>query len=159
MSDTLGTLALVAGAGIGFAAGTSLLLVVAWPPLRRRSRHGHPETRARIALATAIAPTVVAIVLIGLCLAPGVLVLLGVHTDHCVQRPGHPHLCLVHPTAMLTASSALLLASFLALLGGAALRVALHAVKTQRALRGLRTAASRSVAPDVRCVDSERPSP
>jgi hypothetical protein len=157
MSDTLGTLALVAGAGIGFAGGTSLLLGVAWPPLRRRFRHWHPEARARMALATAIAPTIVPIVLIGLCLVPGVLVLLGLHTDHCVQHPGHPHLCLVHPTAMLTASSALLLALSLTLLCAAGLRVALVAAKAHRSLRTLRSAAPRYVAPGVRRVESERP--
>ncbi len=157
MSGALGTLALVAATGIGFAAGTSLLLAVAWPFLRRGSRHRHPEARARIALATAVAPVVAPIVLVGLCLAPGILVLLGLHTDHCSQHPDHPHLCIVHPTAMLTAPSAFFLALSLVLLGGAVLRVALHALRTQRSLRDLRIATSRRLAPGVRCVDSARP--
>jgi len=156
VSVAFGTLALMAMAGLGFAAGTSFLLAVAWPLLRRRLRGGHPETRARIALAAAIAPTVVPIVLLGLCLAPGALGLLGLHADHCVQHPGHPHLCLVHPTAMLTASSALLLVLFLALVAGGVLGVALRAARTRRALAGLRNAPARCLAPGVRRIESER---
>jgi Zn-dependent protease with chaperone function len=156
MTVAFGTLALMAVAGLGFAAGTSLVLAAAWPLLRRRLRRGHPEARARIALATAIAPTVAAIVLLGLCLAPGVLGLIGLHADHCVQHPGHPHLCLVHPTAMLTASSSLLLGLCLALVAGGALGVALRAARTRRALAGLRSAPARCLAPGVRCIESER---
>jgi beta-lactamase regulating signal transducer with metallopeptidase domain len=95
-------------------------------------------------------------VLLGLCLAPGVLGLLGLHADHCVQHPGHPHLCLVHPTAMLTASSALLLGVLLVLAAGGALAVALRATRTRRALAGLRNAPARCLAPGVRCIESEQ---
>ncbi|MCL4684927.1 M56 family metallopeptidase [Myxococcota bacterium] len=156
MSAAFGTLALMAVAGLGFAAGTSLVLAAAWPILGRRLRRGHPEARAWVALAAAIAPTVVPMVLLGLCLAPGALGLLGLHADHCVQHPGHPHLCLVHPTAMLTASSALLLGLVLALVAGGALGVALRAARTRRVLAGLRNAPARCLAPGVRCIESER---
>lgn len=157
MGATLGTLALVAVAGIGFAAGTSLLLAISWPLLRRWSSRRHPEERARMALATALAPGVAPIVLIGMCLAPGVFGLLGLHADHCVHHLSHPHLCLVHPTAMLTAPSALLLGLCLVLLAGTALRVALRAARTRRAVEQLRNAPSRCLAPGVRCIESERP--
>lgn len=158
MSPMLATLAMAAAAGIGFAAATSLSLAVSWSGLQRRFAHRHPEARARVALQAAIAPVVVPIALVALCLAPGLLGWLGLHADHCVQHPAHPHLCLVHPAAMLTAPTALLLALgvTLALLGGALLQVVRDAARGQRSLRRLRTAASRCLAPGVHLVESDR---
>ena len=157
MSATLGTLALVATAGIGFALATSLLLAATWPLLERWSSRRHPDARARIALAAGVGPVAAPILLIGLCLAPGALGLFGLHADHCIQHAAHPHLCLTHPTAALTIVSASLLVLSLALVCGAALRVALAAARTRRSLGALRSAASRSVAPGVHFVRSERP--
>ena len=157
VSATLGTLALMATAGIGFAVGTSLLLAAGWPLVLRSGQRRHPDAQARLALAAAIAPGVAPILMIGLCLAPGALGLLGLHADHCVQHAAHPHLCLVHPTAMLTVLSASLLVLAFALYGAAALRVAAYAARTRRSVRALRSAASRCVTPGVHCVDSERP--
>lgn len=157
MSSALGTLALAVLAGIAFAAASSILLSCAWPLLRHRLKRRHPAIRARITLAWAVAPGLVPLLLVGLCFTPGVLGLLGLHADHCVHHPGHPHLCLVHPTAMLTMPLAGLLALCGVLAAGAAARFALRTARTHRALARLRNGASRELTPGIRCVESSRP--
>jgi Zn-dependent protease with chaperone function len=153
----LGTLALALLAGGVFAAATAAGVALAWPLLRRGLRPRHPALGAVVALLAAAAPIVLPAALVALCFAPGVLGLVGLHADHCIQHPEHPHLCLVHPIALLgTSLAALLFAG-----GGAAVAAAvagwLALARWRRRIAGLRLGATGALAPDVRVVDSERP--
>jgi Zn-dependent protease with chaperone function len=153
----LGTLALALLAGIGFAAATSAVLALAWPALGRGLARRHPATRAAAALAAAAAPGALPILLILLCFTPGLLGLAGLHADHCVHHPGHPHLCLVHPTALLTTPLAGLLAAAGGLLLLAAARGTRRLARSRREIADLRLGATGGVAPGVKLVESDRP--
>ncbi|MDJ0867776.1 MAG: M56 family metallopeptidase [Myxococcota bacterium] len=157
MSAALATLALAAVAALGFALLTSLATSAAWPVLRRRSARWSAASRARLALALAVAPGLLPLLLVALCFAPAALGLLGLHADHCAHHPAHPHLCFVHATTLLTAPLGLLLAGLAALLGVAAWRLGRRVARTRRALAGLRAGSSRELERHVRCVESERP--
>jgi Zn-dependent protease with chaperone function len=153
----LGTLALALLAGGAFAAATAAGVALAWPLLRARLRASHPSVGATAALVAAAAPIVLPAILVALCFAPGLLSLVGLHADHCIQHPEHPHLCVVHPIALLGASLAALLFAG----GGAAIAAAvagtLALARWRRRIAGLRLGATGALAPDVRVVDSERP--
>lgn len=157
MSGSLATLTLAGVAGMGFAMATSVAVAICWAVLRRWLPSQHPARRARVALASAVAPTVVPVLLVALCLAPGGLGLLGFGVDHCIHHPAHPHLCLVHPTAMLTLPLLLLLVVFLGLLVFSTVRYGLRLVELRRTLADLRAGVLGDLAPGVRCVQSERP--
>ncbi len=158
MSAVFGTLALSAAAAIAFAAGTSLLVGAFWPLLQRGASRRHPAARARFAFGAAVAPAIAPLVGVGLCLAPGVLVWLGLHGDHCLEHPSHPHLCLVHPSAMLPTAVVLQgVAAFAAtLLGAALVQIVVRVASGRRSLARLRSAASRCTEPGVYLVESDR---
>ena len=157
MTSSLATLALALLAGIGFALGTSGALALAWPALRRALRRSHPAAGAGAALGAAVAPAALPILLLALCFAPGLLGLVGLHADHCTHHPDHPHLCLVHPTALLTGPLlGLLLAGGGLLLGGLVLG-GVRLARSRREIAALRLGATGGLAPGVRLVESERP--
>jgi len=155
--SALATIALAAAAGLVFALVISLVLQAGEPLLRRALGGAHPARRARALLAATAAPTLVPILLVGVCLAPGLLGGLGLHADHCVGHPGHVHLCLVHPSAALTPPLALLLAGLV----GGAVWAATRGGRRVRALGAstarLRVGASPAAVGGVRRVESERP--
>jgi len=155
--DGLGTLALALVAGAAFTAATSRAVAALWPALAPRLRRRDPALRARVALGAAVAPSVLPVLLLGLCFAPGVLGWLGLHADHCVHHPGHPHLCLVHATVPFGGPQAALLLAAGAGLAVAGVSVGRAAARTRRTLARLRAGAAREIAPGVHCVDSERP--
>ncbi len=98
----MATLALAALVWIGSAATTSLFVSASWLLLRKQIRLLHPVTRGRTLGAVAIAPCGLATLVVILCFVPGVLEWLGIIEGHCTQHADHPHLCMVHPTAVLT---------------------------------------------------------
>lgn len=120
MSAWLATLALGLVTLLAFALATSLAVALAWPALRAWLRRADPRSRARRALGLALAPTLLPLLLLALCLAPGVASWLGLHEDHCLHHAGHAHLCFAHPSLALHAPLAALLC-VAALLGIAAL--------------------------------------
>jgi Zn-dependent protease with chaperone function len=157
MTAWLGTAALALLSCAVFAAATAAAVAVAWPLLRSRLRARHPAIGAAAALAAATAPALLPLALVALCFAPGLLALVGLHADHCVLHPEHPHLCLSHPMALLGAPPVLLL-----LAGGAAAIAAFAAgwlglARGRRRVAGLRLGTTGALAPDVHLVDSERP--
>ena len=157
MSDELGTLALAVIAWIGFALATSFGCALAWPALRRPLLRVEPERRARWLLALAAAPTIVPLLLLALCLAPGFMSLVGLREDHCLRQAGHVHLCFAHPRLPLTPPlGALLAASFAALVASGA-RGARRLARWHRELAGLRLTGGAGLAPGVRRIESERP--
>jgi Zn-dependent protease with chaperone function len=157
MTSSVATLALALLAGIGFALATSAVLALAWPALSRVLRRRHPAVAAGATLGAAMAPALLPLLLLVLCFAPGVLGLLGLHADHCPHHPGHPHLCLVHPTALLTPPLLGVLLSGGGLLAGAAALGGVRLARSRREIAALRLAATGALAPDVHLVGSERP--
>lgn len=157
MSGPLATLTLASVAGIGFALATSVAVAIAWALLRRWLHRQHPARRARVALVCAVAPTVVPVLLVALCLAPGGVGLLGFGVDHCIHHPSHPHLCLVHSTAILTFPFVMLLAIGFALVAYAVASYGLRLAAARRTLVQLRSGVVGDLAPGVRCVRSARP--
>jgi len=137
------------------------LVVLAVAPLARAAPRllagAPPARRAGIAVAAAVAPTVVPLAAVLLCLAPGLPALLGLGSDHCLHHLDHPHLCLAHATVAPTPG----------LLGSAALVLVACAALGARPARAIGRAATRAarlarlpaepLAPDVRCVTSRRP--
>jgi hypothetical protein len=150
MSGGLGTLALAALAGLGFAATAALAVAALHPLFARVLRRAHPERRAAAAWLFAAAPGAAALVGLALCFAPSALGLLGLHADHCLRHAEHPHLCLVHRGF----SPPPLLALGLVIAAGAAglagLRGARRAARVRRWLAGLAAGAGAPLARDVR---------
>jgi Zn-dependent protease with chaperone function len=103
VSSWLAELALILLAWGVFAATASTALSLAWPALSSRLRRLPPAARARAALAFALAPTLLPWALVAVCLAPGLAALAGAHGDHCLAHADHPHLCLAHRSAALSA--------------------------------------------------------
>ncbi|MGH0037880.1 MAG: M56 family metallopeptidase [Myxococcota bacterium] len=153
----LATLGLVAGLWLLALAACSLAVAAVWPLVRRGLPDRHPDLRSRRVAGLAMAPMLVSGAAVVLCLAPGLLGLVGWTTDHCLAHPDHPHLCLVHPTAELTATAALLLAAGI----GALLLLAGHGARQVAGARriGAPFAAlcTTQLAPGVDRVVSERP--
>lgn len=137
MSGGLGTAQLLALAGLGFAALVSLETALFWPALERRLAAMHPARAAWGAWAAAAAPVGIAGLALGLCLAPGLLGVLG-GGDHCLAHGEHPHLCLVHPVGGLGTAGAVGLGLAV---GSLALGAGLAAARLGRAQRLLRALA------------------
>ena len=157
MSAFLATLALALLAGLCFALGTSLLVAIGWPALRRILARAHPAIRAQLTFALSVAPGFVPLWLIALCLAPGMASLLGWHEDHCLTHRAHLHLCFTHPRAALTTPLAVVLGvaggGLLASLGWGTWRLA----RWRKQIEALRVAAAETLAPGVRLIPSEQP--
>jgi Zn-dependent protease with chaperone function len=139
------------------AAATSLALSAAWLGLRRRSRVAHPASRARWIAALALAPCALPTLMLMLCFAPGLLALAGVLHDHCAAHPDHPHLCLAHPSALLTPGMAIVLAAIAAASLTGALRGSRRLLHLQRRCTALRVSRVRSLMRDVSEVDAAQP--
>lgn len=157
MSAGLATLALITAAWLSFAVATSLAVTLTWRVLARPLRRAHPRQRAGFALAAALAPSLVPTLLVLVCLAPGLAGLLGWHGDHCLSHGDHPHLCLAHLSATLSAPLCTVLVLVGAALAVALRRGAAHLTQTRQHLVALRLAATRPLAPDVSIVASKRP--
>lgn len=114
MSAMLATIGFLIAAWLSFVVLTSLSVSLTWNTLVRRLRAAHPRRRANVALAAALAPSVVPSMLLLACLAPGLATFLDHHADHCLAHADHPHLCLVHAVGTLEAHGALLLGITLA---------------------------------------------
>jgi len=112
--------------------------------------------RARAAFAFASAPVAVPLLLLALCLAPGIASSLGLHEDHCLHHAGHAHLCLTHPTLALSAPLALVLAIACAALVAGVARGARRLARSQRELAALPLHACDDLAPGVHRVASAR---
>jgi Zn-dependent protease with chaperone function len=156
MSDMLATLALAILCVLGFAVLTALLSAALWPLCRRLLRRRHPIVRARAAFAFAVAPVAVPLLLLALCLAPGIASWLGLQEDHCLHHAGHAHLCLAHPTLALSAPLALVLAVACAGLVAGVARGARRLARSQRELAALPLHACDDFAPGVHRVASAR---
>lgn len=100
--ELLGTVAVVMLVWSGTALSTAALVSVSWRWVEVKIARLHPSDVAGASLGIAIAPFVVPTLIVMLCLAPGVLGLLGLPVDHCLSHPGHPHLCLAHGAIGLT---------------------------------------------------------
>lgn len=157
MSATLATLALALLCALGFALLTALLSLALWPFVLRGLRGRHPLVRARAVFAFALAPVAVPLVLLALCLAPGIATWLGLHEDHCLHHAEHAHLCIVHPTLALSAPLAAVLALACVVVVAAVTRGARRLARSQRELVVLPARPGDAFAPDVRLVRSARP--
>jgi len=159
VSGAAGTLALALLAAAALAAAISLATALLWPLGRYvlARRRTHPRTRARILLALALAPAAVPAALLTMSFAPGVLGLLGLPADHCLQHPEHPHVCLAHPPAALTMPRAALLGVAGALLGLGAVKAGAGLRRAHRQVAALRLGVVGSLAPGVARLDSDRP--
>ncbi len=134
----------------------ALLVRLIWPRLRPRVGALHPIDRARVTGLLATAPVLLPTVGVALVLAPGLLGLLRPGIDHCTGHPGHVHLCLVHPTAVLPvlAAPGLLIGVLLVVAAGLGLARRRRRLAPLRALAAL----GRSAPADrVRIVDADRP--
>lgn len=78
----------------------SALGVVASVLLAPRSSGMAPARRADVAFALAILPAIACLVVIAGAGAPSIMAMLGVATDHCAAHDHHPHLCILHPSAL-----------------------------------------------------------
>ena len=157
MSAELATLAMALLAAAGFAIVTASALAGVWWIARPALQRGDPIARARRAFWLLVAPSLVPLGLVAICLAPGFLSLIGVGPDHCLQHTEHAHLCFTHPTAALTLSLGVLL-------GGVGLAVAIGIVwgserltRWHRQIRALHLGAEQMLAPDVHMLESPRP--
>jgi len=138
--------AAVTGAGVGLT----------WRLLAPRVRAWHAVDRGRLVGALCGAPAVVPSVLLLCVLAPGLLGLAVPAVDHCAQHPDHPHLCLVHPSAVLPLPGAVAAVAAFGLAMGVAGRGLASARRVVGPLRAL-AAASTRIAPGVARVEDERP--
>ncbi|MEZ4217584.1 MAG: M48 family metalloprotease [Myxococcota bacterium] len=94
--------------------------------------------------------------MIALCLAPGVAGWATASGDHCLRHADHPHLCLVHPTALAAPALGVALAAALALFGAGAWRGARRVARARRAAARLRAGRTRALAADVEVIETER---
>jgi Zn-dependent protease with chaperone function len=157
VSAGLATLALALLCALGFAWLTALLSLALWPLCARALRGRHPLVRARAAFAFALAPVVVPLVLLALCLAPGVASWLGLHEDHCLHHAEHAHLCVAHPTLALSVPLAGLLGLAGVAIVAAVVQGGRRLARSQRELAALPPRPADAFAPDVRLVRSTRP--
>ena len=157
MRGWLAELSLILLAGGLYAALTSTAVSLAWPALVAWLRRLEPAPRARAALAVALAPALLPVALVALCLVPGLPALIGWHGDHCLAHAEHPHLCLAHHHAALTPP----LVALLVLAGAAALvalaRAGAQVARARSRCAALELAAAESLSPGVRLVRSARP--
>lgn len=151
------TVAMALLVGLIVFALTSAAVSLGWPLLGRWLAGAHPLDRARAALAVGVAPLALPAVVMAVCLAPGLVDLLGGPGDHCPTHADHVHLCLAHPAFAPSAGVALALG--LACLGLAVLtrRPLREWRRASRTSRLLHRTPSRDVAPDAHEIDSERP--
>ena len=157
MRGWLAELALILLAGAVFAAATSVAFSAAWPALAAWLRRlAAPAPRAWVALAVALAPALVAVALVAICLAPGLAAPFGSHGDHCLAHTEHPHLCLTHHGALSAPLSALLIAAA-AISLGVLVRLAVQLVHARRRGVILERASAGRLAPGVTLVHSARP--
>ena len=152
----LATFALAAVIWVGAAAVCSLFVSAAWPALRHQAYRLDPVTRARTLGIVAIGPWLLPTLLVSLLFVPGVLAWLGGVEDHCRQHAEHPHLCIAHPTALLTPLlvGVLILAAFS--LFTKLIWDGSNFVRMFEQARRLRAAAKDRLAADVRRIDSTR---
>lgn len=59
-----------------------------------------PARRADVTFALAILPAIACLVVIAGAAAPSIMAMLGIATDHCATHDHHPHLCILHPSAL-----------------------------------------------------------
>jgi hypothetical protein len=148
----IGFLELATLAALLFAAATSLATAALWPWLRAALRRWHPARAANAALGVALAPTLLPLAGLALCLAPG---LLG--SDHCPQHAEHAHLCLRHPALAQGAAAAALLAAAAAATPLALLLGAARLARARRALARLAPGARAQRGPGPHVLASEAP--
>lgn len=158
MASALGLLQLVLLAAGCFATGVALLTALAWPRLRPRLAAWSPAARARALRWTCAAPLAGAGILTGLCLLPSLLGLLWPRLDHCLEHPGHIHLCLIHPPS---AFGGLLgwavLGAFWGVVAAGAVAVARPALGAARSLAALWRAARYEPAVGAHLITSSLP--
>lgn len=153
----LATLGLIAGVWLIAMATTSLAVTSAWLVARRLLARLHPEVRVRVAGGLAVAPLAVSTLSVAICLAPGLATLTGLTTDHCLTHAAHPHLCLVHATAELTATLAALFALGAGVTAILLLRGLVLAARGRKLLAHFGGLRPLPLAPGVARVQSERP--
>ena len=144
MSALLATLGFVVAAWISFTALASLIVSIAWQVLAPRLHAAHPRQRASFALASAVAPAVIPVLLLVACLVPSLAGLVDARGDHCLAHADHPHLCLLHAVGALEAPGAVLLVLTLGALVLGLTRAWQRVRRAQLLLTGLRQRAPRT---------------
>lgn len=157
MTGALAELGFLIAAWLSFAAVTSLAVALTWRVWARRARRAHPERRAGVAWAAAVAPSVVPTLLVLVCLAPGLAGLLGGRGDHCLRHAEHPHLCVIHFPAALRAPVVAVLVCGGGALAVALLRGAARLARNRQSVAALRSAARHEADLDANVVPSEQP--
>lgn len=148
--SALGFVLTVVGASLGPAWVASA--ATGWA--RPLTRHAAPATRVEVALALALAPALLAVVLAGGLTAPSLLAMVDPALDHCVGHEHHLHVCLWHGVSLPWGGSGVLGA--LAVVSGLrVVRAASSLWAVERLGRGL--AAIGAVARGVRYVPASVP--
>jgi Zn-dependent protease with chaperone function len=142
-------LALAALAACLVAAASAVGIAVELPLLRSAIARLRPASRARALFALAVAPALLPLAGVALGFLPSLAGAAGLHADHCVGHPDHPHLCLAHAAA--PASPLLAAALGLVAAGGAgAAGIGLSALVRGRRFRArLAAGVSGTLAPEA----------
>jgi len=155
-----GLLEVAALAGLVFAAGAWLVVVLFAPRDHAGGARTSPGHRLVVGRAWLYAPLWVPVALVTAAMAPGILGALVGEGDHCLGHGGHHHhLCPVHPPHVAEGELGWLLPLSVALAVGAIVAVTLRrALREARLVRALVATSRPSIlGDDVRLLDRPEP--
>lgn len=154
MTGLLRLVALNGVALLGFAVVAALAAALLHPRVSAWAAPLAPARRARVLLAWAAVPAVLATALVGAALWPSLGAALGLAVDHCPAHAGHVHLCLHHLPARGPGVAGALGFGAIALAAGASLA---RGVRSARLASRLSRARSFELAGGVGVIESARP--